>query len=73
MKKSTVYDDDLLEREREQEAIKASNGLESASVPDRISLSLSKDCKQKFLDYCAKNYITPSAQLRVWISQFCKD
>lgn len=73
MQKKTIFDDDLEKRIKNQETIRANIGIESSVVPDRIDLSLPSDCKQKFLDYCAKNYITPSAQLRVWIAQFCKD
>lgn len=69
----SIFDQDIKAREKDQESIKAANGLEAKHVPDRISLSLPRDCKKQFLDYCEKNYISPSAQLRVWIAQFCKD
>ena len=69
----SIYDQDIKAREKDQESIKAANGLEAKHVPDRISLSLTRDVKKQFIDYCEKNYISPSAQLRVWIAQFCKD
>lgn len=73
MEKRTIFDDDLEKRKKDQETIRANIGIESKNVPDRISLSLPSDCKQIFLEYCEKNYITPSAQLRVWIAQNCND
>lgn len=69
----SIFDEDLKAREKDQEAKKAANGLESKNVPDRISLSLPLDCKQKFVKYCEEHYISPSAQLRAWIDQNCID
>jgi hypothetical protein len=69
----SIYDSDLDAREADQEVIKAANGLESKKVPDRISLSLPLDCKQKYLQYCKEHYISPSAQLRAWIDAYCTD
>lgn len=69
----SIFEKSLREREKDQEAKKALNGLESKKVPDRISLSLPADCKQKYLKYCEDHYTTPSAQLRMWIDQNCND
>ena len=69
----SIFEISLREREKDQEAKKAAIGLESQSVPDRISLSLPSDCKHKFVRYCEAHYISPSAQLRAWIDQNCID
>lgn len=69
----SIFEKSLKEREKDQEAKKAAIGLESRAVPDRISLSLPLDCKQKYLDYCKAHYISPSAQLRAWIDAYCTD
>lgn len=68
---SDIFTQALKEREINQEAIKAANGLEAKKIQEQIHLSIPADCKQKFVSYCEKNYITPSAQLRQWINRFC--
>ena len=69
----SIFEKSLREREKDQETKKALNGLDAKRVPDRISLSLPSDCKQKFLKYCENHYISPSAKLRMWIDQYCND
>ena len=69
----SIFEKSLRERTKDQEAKKAAIGLKSKNVPDRISLSLPADCKQKYLKYCEEHYISPSAQLRAWIDQHCID
>ena len=61
----------LKEREIDQESIKAAIDLEVSQRSETIHLSLPAGCKNKFLNYCEKNYITPSAALRIWINQNC--
>lgn len=72
-KEKSIFDQELENRKKDQEVKKASNELQSQSIPDRISLSLPSDCKIKFLNYCKEHYISPSAQLRAWIDQNCND
>ena len=69
----SIFDKALRERQADQEAKKASNGLEAKNVPSRISLSLPADAKEKYINYCKAHYTTPSAQLRAWIDQNCND
>ena len=71
--KESIFEKSLKEREKEQESIKSALGLESKVYPDRISISLPSDCKEKLLKHCKKNYMSPSAQIRCWISQYCDD
>lgn len=67
----SIFEKALREREADQEAKKALNGLEAKNVPSRIYLSLPADAKEKFTNHCKAHYTTPSAQLRAWIDQFC--
>ena len=69
----SIFEQSLENRTKDQETKKAANGLKAKSVPDRISLSLPSDYKEKFENYCKANYISTSAQLRAWIDQFCSD
>lgn len=69
----SIFEQSLKNREKEQEKIKAANGLKSKAVPEKINLSLPADCKAKYLAYCKNHYISPSAQLRQWIDQYCNE
>lgn len=69
----SVFERSLNNRKKEQEAIKAANGLESEKITEQMHFTIPADLKRKFIKYCEENYITPSAQLRIWIAQNCND
>lgn len=73
MAKKSIFDISYEERFEEQESIKAALGLESKAKMVRLNMTLPPDYKTRFLNYCQKNYINPSAQLRAWIDQHCND
>lgn len=72
----SIFEKSLKERQKNQEEIKAAVGLDSEAelvTMERMYFRIPSDLKVKFTDYCKRNYITPSAQLRLWIAQNCND
>ena len=69
----SIFDISAEERFEEQEAIKAELGLktESKVTMVRLNMTLPPEYKTRFLNYCEKHYLTPSAQLRAWIDECC--
>lgn len=73
MAAESIFKKSLEERAKDQETKKASNELEAEVEVEieQIHLSLPADVKEKFLNHCKSNYISASAQLRLWIAQNC--
>ena len=71
MKKS-IFDISDNDRVEEQEGLKAGYGLPTKNTMARLNITLPPEYKNRFNNYCEKHYITPSAQIRAWIDEFCK-
>lgn len=68
----SIFDISENSRKQDQESIKNQVGLESSEVMTRLNLSMPQSAKDKFTKYCKEHYMTPSAQLRAWIDEFCE-
>lgn len=73
MAEKSIFEISEEKRFEEQEGIKATLGLEAKAKMVRMNLTVPPEYKAKFENYCRKNYITPSAQLRAWIDTFCQE
>ena len=55
-----------------EKALKAKGQkLTNGKKTTQIHISLPEELKDKLQNYCEAHYTTPSAQIRIWIDQYC--
>ena len=67
----SIFEKNLKDRANDQQSKAVGCGLEKKSELEQIHLSIPADLKEKFVEYCDKNRIKPSTQLRMWILEHC--